>query len=149
MPAFFSATSEELLPLTLDGSRFATRVPHHKDTAELVNTVELGQGLADALGEAYAVFMLNHGITFVGRTIDQALLMGLSVERACQAQLAAAASGLKMEWPSEEAMAALRRSGTGNETHAPQGFYRQTFDYYARKLAWAGRTAPMPGFYRL
>ena len=145
----FSATSEELVPLTLDGSRFATRVPHHKDTAELVNTVELGRGLATALGAAYAIFMLNHGITFVGRTVEQALLMGVSLERACQAQLAAAASGLKMEWPNQEDMARRRRSGTGNETHAPQGFYQQTFEYYARKLAWAERTGPMPGYFKL
>jgi len=145
----FSATNEELRPLTLDGSRFATRVPHHKDTAELVNTRALGEGLASVLGEAYAVFMANHGITFVGRSIEQALLMGISLERACQAQLAASASGLAMQWPDEPAMAARRRSGTGNEVQAPQGFYRQTFDYYARKLAWAERTAPMPGFFRL
>lgn len=147
----FTATGEPLRPLTMDGGRFSTAVPHHKGSPELLNTVALGQELAEAMGEAYAVFIGNHGVTFVGQSIEQALLLGVSVERACQAQLVVAGSGLKWEWPGEEAMARRRSSGTGNQESAPTGFYRQTFDYYARKLIWAERnTAPgTRGFFRI
>jgi L-fuculose-phosphate aldolase len=147
----FSATDEPLRPLTLDGSRFTTDVPHHKGSAELVNTIELGQDLAQVLGGAYAVFLGNHGVTFVGRNIEQALLIGLSVERAAHAQLVAAASGLATSCPDEAEMEKRRASGIGNETIEPSGFYRQTFDYYARKLRWAERlnAADTPGYFRL
>jgi ribulose-5-phosphate 4-epimerase/fuculose-1-phosphate aldolase len=148
----FSATNEVLKPLTLDGSRFATAVPHHKGSAELVNTPALGQDLAKVLGAAYAIFLGNHGITFVGKSTAQALLMGLSVERAAQAQILAASSGLPLVWPDDAEMAKRRTSGTVNETNEPTGgFYEQTFDYYARKLRWAesrnGGSAQ--GYYRV
>lgn len=147
----FSATNETLKPLTLDGSRFATTVPHHKGSAELVNTPALGQELAEALGMAYAIFLGNHGITFVGKSTEQALLMGLSVERAAQAQILAASSGYALSWPDDAEMAKRRTSGTVNETNEPAGFYRQTFEYYARKLRWAESRngAGAKGFYRL
>jgi L-fuculose-phosphate aldolase len=147
--SIFSATTATLLPLQLDGSRFANPIPFHTGVPELVNTTELGQDLARALGDAYAILMANHGITFVGRTIEQALLMALSLERACQAQLVASGSGLPLRWPDKEAMARRRSSGTGNETNAPPGFYEQTFQYYNRKLSWAEEGRSRPGFYRL
>jgi len=147
----FSATRETLRPLTLDGARFSTPVPHHKGVPELINTVALGRDMAATMGDAYAILMGNHGITFVGRSLGQCLLMGLSLERACQAQLAAAASGLQCEWPDADALARRQDSGTGNQRTAPDGFYRQTWDYYARKLGWAerGNPAGMRGYFRL
>lgn len=147
----FTATGEPLRPLTMDGGRFSTAVPHHKDSPELLNTVELGRNLASSFADSYAVFIGNHGVAFVGQSIEQALLLGVSIERACQAQLVVAASGLEWTWPDENAMTRRRASGTGNQDSAPTGFYRQTFEYYARKLRWAERNnvPGTAGFFRI
>jgi len=147
----FTATNEPLRPFTLDGGRLSAPIPHHKGSPELLNTVALGEELAEAIGDAYAVFIGNHGLTFVGQSNEQALLIGISIERACKAQLVAAASGLDWTWPDDEAMARRRASGTGNQETPPTGFYRQTFEYFVRKLCWAegGNGRESRGYYRM
>jgi L-fuculose-phosphate aldolase len=140
----FSATSEELAPLSLDGARLPTRTPHYKGSTELIHTPELGRALARALGDAYTMLMVNHGAIFAGRTIEHALVMGISLERACQAQLALAASGFAWHCPDMATNEQRRSSIAENQGGGLDGFYRQTWDYYRRKLAWAEARNP-PG----
>lgn len=133
----FSATNEKLWPVALEGGRFWPGVPHDKSTAELVNTKALGIQLAQAVGGAMAVFMKNHGVTFLGSTIAHCTMMGIWLERACKAQLLLAASGYKYDQLSEEEMAA-RKPQTYNEE-----FIERSFRYYLRKLRWFESLSPI------
>jgi ribulose-5-phosphate 4-epimerase/fuculose-1-phosphate aldolase len=141
----FSATDEKLWPVTLEGGRFWPGVPHDKSTAELVNTKKLGVQLAVALGQAMAVFMKNHGVTFCGSTIEHCTMMGIWLERACQAQLLLAATGYKTQQLTDEDMKA----------RIPQTYHTEFIDrswlFYCRKLRWFESLSPIgdKGTYRV
>ena len=126
----FSATSEVIRPVALEGGYFWPGVPHDKSTAELVNTKELGAGLANALGKSFAVFMKNHGVTFCGTSIEHCMMMGIFLEKACRAQLLIASTGYRWEYPSDAEMKA----------RAPQTFHsamiNRSWEFYCRKLRW-------------
>jgi ribulose-5-phosphate 4-epimerase/fuculose-1-phosphate aldolase len=101
-----------------------------------MHTAELGDLLADVLGNACTMLLGNHGPVFAGRSIEHALVMGLSLERACQAQLAIGGSGFKWEAPDVASNEQRRNSIAENQGGGLDGFFRQTWDYYRRKLAW-------------
>jgi L-ribulose-5-phosphate 4-epimerase len=90
----FSATDETLRAIAHAGAYFQEDVPRYTITAHLVRSKKMGQGLAAALGDAPAVFMRNHGITFVGRSVPHGVIMGYFLERACFQQITLGASGL-------------------------------------------------------
>lgn len=103
-----SATEEPLTRLTRAAAWFDGDIPRYRVTSNLIITHEMGKGLADALGNADAVLMRNHGITYGGATIAACVHAGLMMEYACRAQLRASASGLNY-FPAEgEAAARLK-----------------------------------------
>jgi L-ribulose-5-phosphate 4-epimerase len=72
-------------------------------SAELVETVEAGDDLAQTLGSADVVLMRNHGLTAVGSSIEQAVVRSVSLERSCRLQLAAAQFGGVSAIPADQA----------------------------------------------
>ena len=140
----FSATNEPLRPLTLDGARLPTATLHYKGSTELIHTAKLGRELGQAFGDAYTMLMVNHGATFAGRSIEHAFVMGISLERACHAQLVTGASGFAWNAPDMATNDQRKSSIAVNQGGGLDGFYRQTWDYYRRKLAWAEAHNP-PG----
>jgi L-fuculose-phosphate aldolase len=136
----FSAASEPLAPYTLDADYFA-EVPRHRDEVALITTKAEGQALARSLGDAVAVFMGNHGVTFCGTTIEHAVCVGVFLENACRAQLAGQAAGFKAEMPAP----AVRR-----KRHAQimtPAHWEHSWNYFSRKLdARSGGPMPRPLF---
>lgn len=87
-------------------------VPAFTDTADLILTPGLGRALARTLGDARAVFLVNHGIVTVGETLQQATVAAVLLERACAQQLLTAGAagaigaGREPSWsPPEESLA--------------------------------------------
>ena len=67
------------------------------------------------------------GVVFCGRSIEQAVLMGIQLEEACREHLLIAASGLAWDYPGEEERA--RKFSASGATLAV------SFDHFARDLA--------------
>jgi L-fuculose-phosphate aldolase len=88
----FSATGLALEPLTNDAIYLGDPPALFQETTGLIDTLERGASLAEALGAASTVLMRNHGVCFVGPSIGEAVMMGIFLERACRAQLAALAT---------------------------------------------------------
>ena len=124
----FSCTDEILRPLTNEGVWFDIPPGRIAATSDLIDTVALGAGHAEAMGEADAVFLRNHGASFVGRSIHELCLIGIFLEKACRAQLALARSGLAYGWPSCGEV--RRKKANIYPPSAIAGFW----DYYVRKL---------------
>ena len=62
-----AATGQELRAVSHEGNFFCPPgVPRFTDTADLIRTPELGKSVAEALGSAPAIFLVNHGIVCVG-----------------------------------------------------------------------------------
>ena len=123
----FSTTNEPLRPVGKQGVWFDD-IPKFKETCNLVRTPELGRRLATKLGAADAVFMLSHGIAFVGTTIREATMIAIFLEKAVRAQITIASTGFPYEWPSEQdakEKRAVTRTARGIDDY---------FEYLVRRL---------------
>src|SRR5687768_1711177 len=89
----WSALRRPLDPLTQDACAFYGDHVVFDDYTGVVLDVEEGKRIAHALGDAKAAILANHGLLTVGRTVDEAVWWYITMERSCQAQLLAEASG--------------------------------------------------------
>ena len=94
----FSTTDEPLRPVGKQGAWFDDP-PKFTQTCNLIRTPELGRALATTLGTNDAVFMMSHGIAFVGTTIREMTLVGIYLEKAVKAQVTIASTGWRYSWP--------------------------------------------------
>jgi ribulose-5-phosphate 4-epimerase/fuculose-1-phosphate aldolase len=109
----FSSLGIPLAPLTQDACTF---YEDHTVVTEqggaVVFEIEAGRQVAAAMGPNKAAIHQNHGLFTVGQTVDEAVFWFISMERSCQAQLAAMAAGepklIRHEWASYTA----RENGT-------------------------------------
>jgi L-fuculose-phosphate aldolase len=123
----FSAAVEPLEPYTLDADYF-TDLPRHEDDVALVTTKVEGQALARSLGRGFAVLMGNHGVTFCGATIEQAVCVGIFLEKACKAHITGRAAGLRTRMPNG-AVRAKRHQQIMTPVH-----WQHSWRYFCRKL---------------
>jgi ribulose-5-phosphate 4-epimerase/fuculose-1-phosphate aldolase len=88
-----SATGQHLEPLTQDACAFYEDHELFDDYTGVVNDPLEGRRIAAALGSRKAAILRNHGLLTVGTTVDAAAWWFITMERSCQAQLAAKAAG--------------------------------------------------------
>lgn len=88
-----TATGRQLRMISQPAVHFAEGTPYYTDTMNLIRTEDMGRGVAKALGNAKTVLMRNHGVAIAGRTIDEAVVLALLLDNACQIQLLAEAAG--------------------------------------------------------
>jgi ribulose-5-phosphate 4-epimerase/fuculose-1-phosphate aldolase len=88
----FSITKKPILPVHMHGAIFADGVPVF-DSVGHVNTRELGDGLARALGGRRAVLLKMHGAAIVGPSLEEAFVAAIQLEENAQQQLLAEATG--------------------------------------------------------
>lgn len=105
----FAALDVPLRPLNHAGSLFAyPDVPRFTLTGGLIKTAELGAALADALGEAPACLMPQHGVVAVGADIAAAVMTAILLDKACRVQLDAMAAGGVVRYGAEDDTVAKR-----------------------------------------
>jgi ribulose-5-phosphate 4-epimerase/fuculose-1-phosphate aldolase len=63
-----------------------------------------GERIAGALGDRKAAILANHGLLTVGETIDAAAWWYITMERSCEAELAARAAGEPQPIPHDIAL---------------------------------------------
>ena len=130
----FSASLDPLLPFTLDADYFID-VPRHEADVALITTKEEGAALAHSLGDAFAVLMGNHGVTFCGATVPQTTCVGVFLEKACKAQLAGQGAGFRASLP-EPSVREKRHRQIMTPVH-----WEHSWNYFCRKLAARGEIA--------
>src|SRR3984885_14100505 len=111
----FAATDEPMHPVGKEGAWFDDQ-PKFQETCSLIRTPELGVRAAATLGSADAVFLMSHGIAFVGTTIRECTMVGIYLEAAVRAQVTIAMTGFKYSWPSPDDIKAKRA-----QTRTPSG----------------------------
>ena len=105
----FSVTKKPILPVSVHGAIFADGVPTFEHVGH-VNTRELGDGLARALGLHRAVLIKMHGAAIVGASIEEAFVAALQLEENAEKQLWAQATGTVEPMTAEEAARSVRQS---------------------------------------
>ena len=103
--------------ITQDSLRFYKSHRVYGRFGGVVLAEDEGRRIAQALGDAKAAILQNHGILTVGRSVDEAAFWFLSLDKTCQAQLlvdaASAGSGYKPKIiPDEEARVSYEQVGT-------------------------------------
>ena len=123
-----SATGRPLKMISQPSVHFADGVPYYTDTMNLIRTEDMGRGVAQALGDAKAVLMRNHGVAIAGRTIEEAVTLALLLDNACQIQLLTEAAGGEGEVFAPDDVQRLHDQVTRPEQ------FTINFDYLRRKV---------------
>ncbi|MBC2642207.1 MULTISPECIES: class II aldolase/adducin family protein [unclassified Rhodococcus (in: high G+C Gram-positive bacteria)] len=135
-----AAQERGLLPLNQISMEFYSRVGYHDYEGIALNSAER-ERLVEDLGNHPAMILRNHGLLTVGETAAEAFLRMFYLEKACDIQIAAQASG-ELRVPSSEIAEHTARQFAGEAA---------TDDYtddQAYEMAWAAllrlldRTAP-------
>ena len=109
-----SMLSDGLLPLSQHAQLFYGRLGYH-DYEGLALNLDERQRLVRDLGSNPAMILRNHGLLVVGRDVPEAFSILHHLEKACQAQLAAQATGAALNVPPEEVSRATAAQGFGSE----------------------------------
>ena len=116
----FSTLGKFLDPISQDACAFYETQAIYKDFSGVVEEVEEGDLIAEALGDKKVIILQNHGILTTGPSVDIALWFYMSMERSCQAQLMAEAAGEPVIIPHETAV--KTRSFIANDVAAWASF---------------------------
>jgi L-ribulose-5-phosphate 4-epimerase len=120
----FAATGRPLRALSHEGAQFVPPdIARFTRTGDIVDSDELGDALAAALGQQRAILMPRHGITTVGPSLAEAVGAAVHLERACRIELLA---GPLAEGSSDEE--ALGKRGRARNR------FRAAYDYLARNV---------------
>lgn len=123
----FSSLCRPLLPIGHEGALFCDGLPVFDRTSDLIVTPDLGQAVAACLGNHSALLLRNHGIVTVGRSVEEAVITAILLEKACRVQLLTEqAGGAKATTSPEEARTKRERIYGGASMQA-------AFDYCVRR----------------
>ncbi|MGH2734394.1 MAG: class II aldolase/adducin family protein [Actinomycetota bacterium] len=125
----FASLETPLLPVSHEGTLFTPPdVARFTETGDLIVSSELGNKVAQVLGDRNALLLVNHGIITVGPNLETAVVTAILLERACRIQLQAMAAGPIRKW-SDDAEALAKR-----EHCYPPALLNQAWDYLVRQL---------------
>jgi L-fuculose-phosphate aldolase len=97
----FSATGEVLRPVNNEGVLFARPLPWFDAETDLIFEPAQGRAVAEKLGDAKALFMKNHGITVVGKSLEEAVVYAYLLEKTVKTLFVARVFG-KPTWTDDE-----------------------------------------------
>lgn len=120
----FGSTQKPLLPVGHEGSLFADGLPVFSETTDLIVTPERGEALARTLGQKNAALLRNHGLVTAGKSIAEAVMNAIVLERACRVQLLAEAMGGPQAWTDpQEAQIKKERIYSASAMENAFGYY--------------------------
>jgi ribulose-5-phosphate 4-epimerase/fuculose-1-phosphate aldolase len=108
----WSTFRRPLDPLTQDACAFYDDHAVFDDYTGPVLELEEGKRIAHALGDRKAVILSNHGLLTVGHSVDEAAWWFCTMERSCQVQLTAEASGTPVLIDPEPAQLTAAQTGS-------------------------------------
>lgn len=108
----WSTLGRLLDPITQDSCAFFEDHGLFDDYTGVVLDTEEGKRIAHALGDHKAAILRNHGNLTVGKTVDEAAWLYITMERSCHVQLMAEAAGTPVKIDPD--MARLTRSQVGS-----------------------------------
>ena len=91
-----SSVEGGLRPTNFYACNFAGQIAYHDFEGVTVRSEE-GERLVANLGDKRVMFLRNHGILVMGRTLPEAFLKHWSLQRACEIQLATLSMGTPLE----------------------------------------------------
>ncbi len=100
--ALSSIEGMRIEPIHQNGTRFYDDIAYDDDYGGLALEVDEGERICAALGNKSVLFMANHGVTVVGRSVAAAFDDLYYLEMACRNQVLALSTGKKLKKMPEE-----------------------------------------------
>ncbi len=100
--------NNRLLAASQSAAYFQGRIAYDDFYAGSADTLEEGERLAKLMGDNHTMFMKNHGVLVVGKTVGQAYRNLYMLERVCRAQVLAMSTGEALEILSDEIVAQVQ-----------------------------------------
>jgi L-ribulose-5-phosphate 4-epimerase len=123
-----SASGHPVKAYSQPGALFYEAVGTYSDSIALIRNHAMGAGVAKALGPHRAALLKSHGTAVTGKTIEEAVIGAIMLERAAMIQMTVEAAGNPaLEFP-RDSIEQLKR-----EMSAPEQF-SVNFDYLARRV---------------
>lgn len=132
--------NNRLVPASQTAAYFHGRVAYDDTYMGTADFTEEGERLAGLLGDKHVMFMKNHGVLVVGKTVAQAYRRLYMLERVCRAQVLAMSTGAELEILSDEIVAQVQ-APPENDRHARPERERLFFAAMKRVL-----DRQMPGY---
>jgi ribulose-5-phosphate 4-epimerase/fuculose-1-phosphate aldolase len=107
----FSSLRYMVEPLTQDACAFYQDHVRFQGNVVVLDFHE-GRQISETMNGAKAAILNNHGLLTVGQTVDEAAWWFITMERSCQAQLAAMAAGTPVPLNHEESLEVRSQIGT-------------------------------------
>lgn len=121
-----AATGQEIKVISNCGVQFHRGTPIY-DSPVLIRNEQLGDKVAQTLGDKVAVLLRGHGGTVVAKNLDQLLRLGLDLVHAAKIQIMAASLG-PVKVHSKEECEAMVRNESRPDVH------RRFIDYYVSEV---------------
>jgi ribulose-5-phosphate 4-epimerase/fuculose-1-phosphate aldolase len=121
-----AATGQEIKVISNCGVQFHRGTPIY-DSPVLIRNEQLGDKVAQVLGDKVAVLLRGHGGTVVAKSMDQLLRLGLDLVHAAKIQIMAAPLG-QVKVHSREECEAMVRNESRPDVH------RRFIDYYVSEV---------------
>jgi ribulose-5-phosphate 4-epimerase/fuculose-1-phosphate aldolase len=106
----FASLDQPIRAISHEGVFFADNLPRFERTGDLIRTRELGDALADVLGDAPAAIIPQHGLVAAGPDPAAAVMYAVLLEKACRIQLMAAAAGGPKRWSDDAEITAKKQT---------------------------------------
>ncbi len=123
-----SATGRPVMAYSQPGALFFDNVGVYSDAPDLIRSKELGAAVAKALGQKRACFLKNHGVAVVGRSVADAVVGAIMLEKACRIQILAESTGSVADVFPVEQIRRLQEVQSGHKQ------MQINFKYFQRKL---------------
>ncbi|MFN2460675.1 MAG: class II aldolase/adducin family protein [Candidatus Velthaea sp.] len=120
-----SIAGRALLPVIGIGSFLPEDVPVFDD-ANLINTSERGEAIADALGDSPVLVLRGHGAVVVGATVEEAVARYVCAEENARVQYHASLLGEPRAMRGAELAAVARETWTPTITRKHWNFHEET-----------------------
>lgn len=104
-------------------------VPRFTRTGNLITSTELGDALAESLGQAAGALIPSHGLVTVGETVAAAVMRAVLLNRACFTQLQTMQAGGPARWSDDEEVIAKR------DTVPTPALLQSGYEYLLRRAA--------------
>jgi L-ribulose-5-phosphate 4-epimerase len=106
----FASIGQPMRAISHEGVFFANNLPRFERTGDLIRTRELGDALAEVLGDAPAMIIPQHGLVAAGADPAAAVMYAVLLEKACRIQLMAAAAGGPNHWSDDAEINAKKQT---------------------------------------
>lgn len=138
-----SVFTGKIKTISQQGVRFTGKIPFFTSAA-LIQSREQAEQVAQTLGSQSVVLMKNHGITVVGGSLEEAVILAIHFEQAAKDHLLASLFGK----PSGMLLAEAKKISANNYTPTQ---YQMIWDFYCQKFKTSGaegdgkHNLPAPG----